>query len=209
MNTVKTQQIKDGFWHDENGSPVQVKRLTKSEKLQERKSALLLKGALKLNESLVNFKELANTICREVFEDFMTSKNVKDDYKGNYTWYNFDHSIKVEVSISERIAFDELTITACKAKLDEFLDSTLTTEKDIIQTIVKQAFETSKGQLNTRNVMSLLRHKSKVKNPLFQEAMELLQESIRKPSSKSYFRIYTRNEEGKYENIQLNFSSID
>lgn len=210
MNTdrVNIQKQKDSTWHDEKGSPVQVKRLTKSEKLNERKSGQLLKQALKVHTGLVEFKHLIDDVCQEVFQTFMEGKEIKEDYKGNFTWYNFDHSIKVEVSVNDRITFDDLTIKACKSKLDEFLSTSLETENDFIREIVMEAFETSRGHVETRNVMGLLKHKSKIKDKLFQEAMELLAESIRRPSSKSYFRISILNESGEYENIQLNLSSI-
>ena len=56
--------------------------------------------------------------------------------------------------------------------------------------------------------MSLLKYRSKIDNPLFQEALKLLEQSIRHPDSKRYFQIYVRNSEGAYDNIDLNFSNI-
>jgi hypothetical protein len=38
--------------------------------------------------------------------------------------------------------------------------------------------------------------------------MTLIDESISRPKSKSYHKIWLKNEEGKYEAIELNFSSL-
>jgi hypothetical protein len=38
--------------------------------------------------------------------------------------------------------------------------------------------------------------------------MELLDQAVRRPESKRYFRIFEMDEDGKYHNVDLNFSSI-
>src|SRR5690606_379589 len=127
---------------------------------------------------------------------------------GNFTWHNFDRSLKIEVSINERIQFDDLTITACKDKLNQLIDANNEGKVESIKDMVNDAFSTSRGKLDAKKVMSLLKYKSRIKAPVFQEAMVLLEESIRRPDSKVYFRIWKKNQDGKYENIDLNFSSI-
>ena len=84
--------------------------------------------------------------------------------KGNFTWFNFDRSIKVEVSISDRIEFDDLGIIACKDKLNEFLDSNIESKDDAVKSMILDAFNNTKGELDAKKVMNLLRYKSKIKN---------------------------------------------
>ena len=74
--------------------------------------------------------------------------------------------------------------------------------------MVLDAFETSRGKLDARKVFGLIRYKSKINNVLFQAAVKLLEQSIRRPESRTYFRVWTKDENGKYNNINLNFSSI-
>jgi hypothetical protein len=138
----------------------------------------------------------------------MEDLRARGDGKGNYTWFNFDRSVKIEVSVNERIEFDDLTIKACKEKLDEFLSENVTSKHEMIKQIVTDAFSTTRGKLDAKKVMSLLRYKDKVKDALFLESMELLEKSIRRPDSKTYYRISERMEDGGYRVIDLNFSSI-
>jgi hypothetical protein len=38
--------------------------------------------------------------------------------------------------------------------------------------------------------------------------MDLIDKAIRRPNSRSYYRVAIRNNQGEYESIDLNFSSI-
>lgn len=205
---VKNQKSKDKIWIDEKGVGIPYSRTTKSERLMEKESAKLLKEAIGINAKLVNFKDVLREMCHEVYDVFMEENNNHKKSKGNFTWYNFDRSIKIEVSINERIEFDDLNIQACKDKLNQFLSDNVESKNEFIKQLVLDAFETSRGKLDAKKVMSLLRYRNKIKAPIFHEALNLLQQSIRRPDSKAYFRIWAKNEEGKYQNIELNFSSI-
>jgi hypothetical protein len=128
--------------------------------------------------------------------------------KGNLVLYNFDGSIKLEVNINDRIEFDSVLLDQCKAKLDQLLNENLSTNESFIKDIVMSAFETGRGKLDTKKVLALKKHSSRIKHPLYTEAMEFLDKSIRRPDSRTYYRVWVKDEEGKYENIDLNFSSI-
>jgi len=206
---LKIQKSTDSMWTDEAGLSIPYNRTTKVERLMERKSYALAKKANGLSNKLKSFKDEVREVCQDVYDTYMASVNNDKKNKGNFTWYNFNRSIKVEVSISERIEFDDLGIKACKDKLDEFLKNNITAKNDFIKQLVFDAFETKRGALDAKKVTGLLRYRNKIKKPTFQEALDLIESSIRRPDSKMYFRISVRNEEGKYDNIDLNFSSIN
>lgn len=211
MSNLKTnyQKSSDSTWIDEQGVSIPYNRINASERFNEKKSNQLLKMAMKINGQLTSFKNLVNEACAEAYQKFLEVNNVDPkDRKGHHTWYNFDRSIKVEVSVKDRIAFDELGIAACKDKLNEFLEGNIDSADKTIKKMVMDAFETSRGNLDANKVLSLLKYKKSIKNKNFQEAMRFLEDSIRHPSSKTYFRIWAMDEDGAYQNIDLNFSSI-
>lgn len=205
---VKNQKSTDKFWTDESGTQVPYSRTSESEKLMEKESYRLFKEALKINQELAAYKKTLTDTCQKVYATFMAEKGNDKVGKGNYTWHNFNRTIKIEVSINERIEFDDLTITACKDKLDEFLKETVQSTDDAIKAMIMDAFNNTKGRLDTKKVMNLLRYKSKIKHAFYQEAMELLESSIRRPDSKAYFRVWAMDDNGSYQLIDLNFSSI-
>lgn len=209
MKTVAiTQKTSNKIWSDESGMQIPSSRTTKLERLMERKSGKLLKEAVKVNKQLSVLKEQVQEVCQEVYDLFMEEHNNNKDRKGNFTWYNFDRSIKIQSRVSERIEFDDLSIIACKDKLDDFLSANVESKDEFIKQLVLDAFETSRGKLDAKKVMSLLKYKSRIKTALFQEALELLESGIRRPDSKTYFQIWAKDSSGEYQNIDLNFSSI-
>ena len=90
----------------------------------------------------------------------------------------------------------------------ELVGESISTDKEFIKELVMSAFQTSKGQLDTKRVLGLKKHAKRIKDERYHEAMALIDDSIRKPSSKTYFRVWLRNTQGTYESIDLNFSSI-
>jgi hypothetical protein len=206
---IINQKQSEPTWQDENGTAIPTNRLTILEKQAEKNTYKLLKGAQSLNAQLVKFKEEVATLCDSIYEASLEETKTKGkDRKGNFTFFNFNRSIKVEVAISERIEFDDLTIQACQEKLNELIDQGTKEVDSFLKGIIMDAFSKSNGSLDAKKVIGLKKHKTRTKNPLYHEAMELLDQSIRRPESKRYFRIFLKNEEGKYENIDLNFSSI-
>lgn len=208
-NQVIQQKSKDGTWHDESGTAIPYNRITKSERLMERYAAKILKEAEYVNKRLTDFKESVREMCQEAYEAFMDEKNIHRETKGNFTWFNFNRTIKIEVSINERIEFDDLTIEAAKAKFDEFLEENITSKNEFAKQMVIDAFETQRNnKLDTKRVMQLTRYEKKINDALFSEAVALINEAIRRPESKTYFRVWKKTIDGSYENVDLNFSSI-
>lgn len=201
-------KVKDKNWKDETGRSIPVDYISPGNRLKERHAATLLKQAWLINQKLAEFKKTTQKLCAEVYAKMAEELKVKPDAKGNYTWFSFDRSVKIEVSISDRIEFDDLTITACKEKLDEFLNQSLDSKQEFVKDLVSDAFATSRGKLDAKKVMSILKYRQKITHPLFQDALNLLESSIRRPSSRVYFRIWERQADGSYQLIDLNFSSL-
>ncbi len=209
INTMKiTHKSKEKFWKDETNTSIPYNRVTKSERLMERYSATILRKAKSINKELRIFKEDIRKLSQEAYDAFMLEKNVSKKTKGNFTWHNFNRTIKIEVSINEPISFDELTIKAAKTKFDEFFGNNISASNDFIKEMAMDAFQTSKGKLDVSKILNITRYKSKINKPLFTEAVDLIEQAIRRPKTKTYFRVWVKDEAGEYQNIELNLSSI-
>lgn len=205
------QKSSNKNWVDESGTSIPYARTTIAERLMERSSAKLLREAKSVSEKLRNLKKMIYEASTRAEEAFMKEKGIEQrgKGKGNFTWYNFDRSIKVEVNVNEPIVFDDLTIQAAKEKFDHFLDDNVTASTDFIKQMILEAFETSRGRkLDTKRVMNLVRYEKKVNKPLFSEAVALINEAIRRPGTKMYFKIYEREKDGSYKIIDLNLATI-
>lgn len=202
-------QTKENFWTDENGVQIPANRITRAEKIREKKTAMLLKKAQDLNARLKAFKEELKDACDEMEEVSLGELGVNtENFKGNLTFFNFDRSIKIERSISEPMKFDDLTIAAAKEKLDLFLREAIESKFDFAKEMVMSAFETRNGKLDPKKITPLTRYEAKVNHPLFSDACKLIQQAIRRPDSKTYYRIWVKEEGDKHEAVELNLSNI-
>ena len=202
------QKVDNKVWKDETGTEVPVGYISPGKRLQERSAASLLKEAKQVNDRLIAFKKRMIKLCAEVYSKAMQEYKAKTDGKGNFTWFNFDRSIKIEVSVSDRIEFDDLAIKAAKEKLDAFLSENLDSKTEFVKDLVIDAFSTTHGKIDSKRVFSLMKYRTKIHHPLFQDALNILSDGIRHPESRTYFRIWERSADGKYELIELNFSAI-
>ncbi len=209
MYKFTQQKVSQSHWIDESDERIPTNRVTKYERLAERTLASLGKEAIKINKALTTFKDKIATQAQKLYEAYMKEKDGKiGKNKGSVTLFNFDRSLKVQVDVTERIVFDDLAIKNVQDKLMAFIDQAVSSEKEFIQSIVKSAFETSRGKLDVKKVLSLKKHAGRIKNKLYHEAMDELDAAIRRPKSKTYFRVWVRNAEGGYDDVQLNFSAI-
>jgi uncharacterized protein len=202
------QKRKDPHWVDEAGTKIPFNRLTKLEIMKEAEMAKILKEANHINAILIAYKRHVAAACEKIVTEFMQEKAVDRIGKGNVSLFNFDRSIRLELNVNDRITFDDLTMNACKQKFDEFLSNNIDEKQAFVKDMIQDAFSTSRGKLDAKKVMSLLKYETRINDITFQRALLLLKESIRRPDSKNYYRVSVKNKEGKYENIDLNFSSL-
>lgn len=209
MLTVKDQSAQ-AMWNDEKGIAIPSNRVTKAEKFKEKASTGVAKKALKLSEDLIAFKTACKEACEKAYQKDLEAG--KASTKGGYTLYNFDKSVKIERTMNEAITFDENIIGAAKEKFDEFLTAGTQGIDEMVRALIMDAFSsTRKGKLDSKKIMSLLSYKERInekKYPAFHEALRLIEESIRRPDSKTYYRIWIKDNTNEYQNIDLNFSSI-
>lgn len=202
---------KDQFWKDESGISVPYNRITPLERKKERFANKLAKSAQKACEILLSFKEEMNSANEEILETIRQENDVKLDGKGNFTWYNFNRTIKIEVNVNEAIKFDEIKIEAAKEKLITLIRDNISGD-DFIISIVEDAFQTSRGKLDARKILGLQKHTSRIKSKgikeQWEDAMRLINESITRPKSKSYQKVWLKEKDGSYKPIELNFSAL-
>lgn len=204
---ITQQKSSEKIWKNEAGESVPYNRTTTYERAAERVTAILARKAVAINQVLSDFKQTIQFEAGELYEAFLKENNGVAG-KGNKVFYNFDRSVKIEVSVNETISFDENTIGLAKSKLDEFLTKNTHGIDAVIKELVLSAFETSKGRLDAKKVLSLKRHESRINDKLFSEAVGLIDKAIRRTDSKTYFRVWIKDDNGAYQNIDLNFSSI-
>ena len=198
MNTEKTLT-------NHLGETVPVKYIPKIDLYKDKIAKRKLKEATAIADKLAEFKVGLLAECDAIFEQMKDDADVRTGTKGNYSITSFDKSVKIEISVQERIEFGD-EINLAQAKIQQFLtEKTKGIDSDLSQ-IINQAFQTNRGRLDTKRVLGLF--SLKIEHKTWREAMELLKKSINRNSAKRYVRISQKDAEGKIQYITLDFSAI-
>ncbi|MEO7212629.1 DUF3164 family protein [Mucilaginibacter sp.] len=210
--TFNQQKPADKKWLDEQGNVIPYDRTTPYERKAESNISKLAKEAIAINAKLNIFKAFIDETAEMLYQEFVKTNNgLQGKGKGNVTLYNFDRSIKLEVSVSEPIRFDEEYIKLAKAELDDVLRNALKDAETWVKGIITDAFEKKRGELDTDKVLALKKHAFRVPEhikPQYDKAMDFIDKAINRPTSKKYHRVWVRGTDGQYKSVQLNFSSI-
>jgi len=193
------------IWKDHNGNVIPAPYVPAIDKERDRVAQKVLKQALYLNKKLTAFKHDNIALCDAVFDKMMSDFKVKKKGKGNYSITSFDKGIKIEISVNERVEFDDL-IQVAQEKINEYLaEKTGGIDEDLRQ-IIALAFKTTKGQMDVKRVLGLF--KLDIRHKKWLEAMDILKKSITRNVSKRYMRVWKKNEHGEYKAVELNFSAL-
>lgn len=199
------------LWTNEAGQAIPANRITKAEKLREKTAHRIATQAAELSRRLADFKTYFAESCTQVVQAVLAELEKAPNKKGNYTWYNFDQSIRIECAVSEAIRFDEMLIEAAKEQLLKVISENISGD-DFIKEIVIDAFQTTSGKLDTRRVLGLRRHTDKIKKKhvreQWEDAMRLIDRSVTRPESRTYYRVSVKAPSGEYTAINLDFATI-
>jgi hypothetical protein len=160
--------------------------------------------ALKLQERILADKRKMVDDLDKYLDDFARRNGLK--WRGNAELINFDESMKVEVRYRERIQFG-VELQLAKQKIDECLKEWTTDSNANLKAIISEAFQVDKkGEIAKHRILALRRYN--IQDETWKEAMELIDRAIQVTSTKQYIAIYTRKDDGSYEQVVLNFSAL-
>lgn len=126
--------------------------------------------------------------------------------KGNVTFSSYDGSLQVQISVQNSLVFGpELQIA--KQLIDDCLNDWTEGANDNLKVIVNDAFDVDKeGNLNTGRILSLRR--IAIDDERWVNAMQAIGDSILVASTKPYLRFKERDNQGKMNNISLDFATL-
>lgn len=198
------------------------------------KAATAKQKVVKRKKKLVGAKRKADTVVRRAFGEVQVIVSAMQKLKGyldrelpkaydmackehdidpngirgNYKIFNQDETLQIDVSEQMGIAFDDILLNEAKKQLYDFIDDTLKDNAAFVADLVKSAFEASRGQLDSRKILHLLKFRKEIADERFQKGCDLIQEAQRQTQSKRYYRFSIKDDDGKYQAISLQFSHL-
>lgn len=217
MNQVNAfeQKVPSDYRVDHMGRLVHESAMREVDKLRDDLVKDLVNRATLIGGALKDFKIKAMQDI-EAFADLSAQRyNVKlGGKKGNITLMSFDGKYKILRTIAEYIRFNEGLNTAYELIEKCFNRMTVENADPNVRTIIDFAFMRDKNNnLKTHRVMGLLQldFVDKDGNP-YEEwitAKKAITESIMVTGSKSYIRIYKRDDtSGEYRPINLDMAAV-
>lgn len=160
--------------------------------------------AISLQERIITDKEKLIGIVEKYLNDAARRNGL--EWKGNALLISFDEKYRIEMRFREKIQFG-IELQLAKQKIDECIKVWSAGSNDNLKAIVNDAFQLDKhGQLARYRIFALRRYK--IKDPIWKEAMELIDKAILVTSSKQYISFAVRDDAGNYNRIVLNFSTL-
>lgn len=207
--TPKTQNpvVPDGYRLNDKGHLIPVDKIKEIDLLRDETVCKLIWHAKELQAHIVSIKD----IVLDEFNGFIELSaseygTVLGGKKGNVSLMSFDGRYKVQMAISDNLVFDE-RLQIAKSLIDECLHEWTKDSNDNIKAIIDNAFAVDKeGKINIRRVLAL--KNLKISDEKWLKAMQAISDAQQVVSSKEYVRFYERDDEGKYNQISLDFANL-
>jgi hypothetical protein len=199
--------IPEGFKKDAQGRLVPVAMIKEIDLERDALVLSIVIQALSLSKVLGKFKFEAMGDIAAFVELSAEQYGAKlGGIKGNLQLSTYDGEYKIRRDIAEDLVFDE-RLQAAKALIDECIHRWSANSGPEIQTLINDAFSVDKaGKLNTNRILSLRR--LDIKDAKWQQAMQAIGDSLQVIGSKAYLRIYKRQADGSYKQVNLDLAAL-
>ncbi len=213
MNTVTIHTPKNATWINAAGDAVPYKFVPKADKSKETLAGKILKAAINAELVLLSLHGMMKEAFTEVAALIKAEYELKNDKKkpqgkGSLTWFNFDKSIKIEADVNDIVKWDGALMTESLTLLNAYLSTSMSDANVLIAGLVKSAYANTKGMIDTGKVFQILKYEADIKDKRFQKACELIKQAQSIDRTKLYMRVWVKEEDGSYRNVNLNFSNI-
>lgn len=196
-----------GYRQDARGNLIPEKNIRPIDQARDELVQELADEAKRLHAQLSAFKLRAHADIEAFIQLSAEQYRVTiGGKKGNVTLLSFNGRYKIIRQIQESIRFDE-RLQAAKALIDDCLTEWTVDASPEIRAIINDAFRMdNQGNIRTGQVLQLRR--LKIDDERWVRAMAAIGEAVQVVGSKSYVRVYERDDKGAYQSITLDMAGV-
>ena len=208
MSTSPDNSIPAGFRRNSQGHLVPENQIKAIDLLRDELVRKLIDKAKPLRQALADFRADAFAEIEAFVQLSAQEYNAKvGGKKGNVTLMSFDGDYKVIRAIGETLAFDE-RLQAAKELIDDCLRDWTEGAREEIAVLVQNAFRVdANGEIRTGSVLGL--RQLDITDERWKRAMQAIGDAVQVVGSKTYLRLYQRNDLGAFLPISLDLASVD
>jgi hypothetical protein len=205
---MASKKIPEGFREDSQGRLIAIENIKEIDQLRDGLVQEIVEKARVVHATLAHFKaEAFGDIAAFISLSAEKYRVQLGGQKGNVTLLSFDGRYKIQRAVAESITFDE-RLKAAKELIDECLREWTDGARSEIRTLITDAFRVDQeGNIRTGNVLALRR--LEITDERWMRAMQAISDAVQIVGSKSYVRVYERDDaSGQYKQLSLDVSGV-
>lgn len=190
----------------------QQQKLEREKKAYEKKRDQLIKRivaqAIELNVALAEFKSECDEEMQLQHERLDEYGLIRGNSKGGFSITDQNDEMRITRTFDSKPRWDERAEKA-ENLIREFFETTIKKrDRKLAEMLLSYMTKDKAGNLRYSSVMKLIQHEDKYDDPRWKEGIRLLKDSYNSTFSKFYYHIQTRDENGEWNTIELNFSKV-
>jgi len=201
------QEVPSGYMMNRVGHLVPIETIKEIDIARDEFVKGIISRAKDTNEQLKSFKTAVADDMQAFFELSAEKYNADvDDSKGFLELFSFDGRYRMIREYSERLDTNERVQVARTLILDCLREWSEVAGPELKTIVEKKLQVNKKGKINIKEYLSL--RSLEINHPKWKQAMEAVGDSIIVVGTSVYYRMYERDDEGKYRQIGLDFSGV-
>lgn len=203
MNTLNLNDYRQ----DARGNLIPIKNIRPIDLMRDELVQELVSKAHACAEQLQAFKQKALDDIAAFVQLSADRYDIKiGGRKGNITLHSFDGKYRVLLAVQDRLIFDE-GLQAAKKLIDECIEEWTSQSRNEVRVLINAAFDAdNEGNISTARVLGLRR--LQIEDAKWQMAMDALADSLMVVTSKSFVRVYVRQENQEYKLLNLDIAKV-
>ena len=195
------------YMEDNEGNLCPLANIKEVDLLRHEMVRELMHGALGVQERIKSFKRYVLNNLHSFVELSSEKYGARiGGRKGNVQFLSYDQRLKIQLQVSETLAFDE-RLQAAKMLIDGCLSEWAQDANANLKVLINDAFKVNRqGRIDIRRILGL--RKLEITDERWQNAMQAIGESLSVQHSKEYVRFYIADEQGQYQAITLDIAGL-
>jgi hypothetical protein len=207
---MSTQELEQ-FVAQRKNEERKAREKAKQSYVEERDAMILelVSQAKNVHDLLTRFKtKVAEAVDRQQ-ESLTNYGMIRANSKGGYSIVNEAETFKITRERSTKPSWDERGAKGIELIKDFLEDCVKKKDLQMFQILMAFIAKNNNNDLEYAKVMELIKHKNYSNDPRWLEGIQLVEESYTVNFRKYGYQFYKKNEQGSWEQIDLNFSTVN
>lgn len=162
-----------------------------------------------MSKEMAEFKQYCHIEMDKLWNKLEQYGKIRTNSKGGFQVENSEKTMRIIRRRDTEPSWDERSVKAVDLIKDFLADTIKKRDVDTYEILIGFIQKNAKGDLEYSKVMELLQHEARFDDARWKEGLRLIKESFSNHFKGYGYEFKIKNEEGKWENLILSFSSAE